>query len=472
MSNYLLNTILPLTGLTSIQITELISYLSPENAVIYGSSILYAYKNTLVLGNNSNVGDIDIAINDMTVLNNIKNFLTTALPGATIYTNERNNSDYLNILYTTDNTVNYLLSQTSEPTNNTSIGTFILGNNGSSGGNFVISGSASSYSSSNVPFITTFYQNNKLLLQLTYYNTSTLTIKDYIQSTGDFSVGSGTYDGTNFYISSDIDKNITVYRDILNTISNDADIVMNKSDWMLYRLKKYIDRGFLIYFDNQTQINTWTNSLWMTAASVNNSVFYSNFDCPFNLKLNNYSQTFILVPSTPPYPCFKSDTKILTNKGYIPIQELRKGDLVKTVLHDYKPIVMIGKRDIIHPASQERIKEQLYKCTKANYPEIFEDLIITGCHCILVDDFINPEQRENTIKVNGRIFVTDKKYRLPVCVDDKALVFETPETYTIYHFALENDNYYMNYGIYANGLLVETCSKRYLKELSNMTLIE
>ena len=31
----------------------------------------------------------------------------------------------------------------------------------------------------------------------------------------------------------------------------------------------------------------------------------------------------------------------------------------------------------------------------------------------------------------------------------------------------------MNYGIYANGLLVETCSKRYLTELelSNMTLI-
>ena len=30
----------------------------------------------------------------------------------------------------------------------------------------------------------------------------------------------------------------------------------------------------------------------------------------------------------------------------------------------------------------------------------------------------------------------------------------------------------MNYGIYANGLLVETCSKRYLKELSNMNFIE
>ena len=28
------------------------------------------------------------------------------------------------------------------------------------------------------------------------------------------------------------------------------------------------------------------------------------------------------------------------------------------------------------------------------------------------------------------------------------------------------------YGIYANGLLVESCSQRYLKELSNMDLIE
>ena len=88
MSNYLINTILPLTGLTSIQITQLISYLSPENAVIYGSSILYAYKNTQVLGNNSNIGDVDIAINSMTVLNNIKAFLTTALPDATIYSND------------------------------------------------------------------------------------------------------------------------------------------------------------------------------------------------------------------------------------------------------------------------------------------------------------------------------------------------------------------------------------------------
>jgi len=463
MSNYLINTILPLTGLTFIQINQLISYLSPEKAVIYGSSILYAYKNTLVLGNNSNVGDVDIAINDSILYSSIISFLTTALPDATIYNNAYGGlGNYLNVLYTTDTSINYVLGQTGLPANSNSNGIFILSNNNSSAINKVMN------YGNNPPYITSFYQNNKLLIQLSYYNTIT-NIIDYMRVNSDFSVASGTYDGTNFFISSDIDKNRTVYIDPLIVSSlDDGTNFTTRVDWMLYRMKKYIDRGFIIYLDNQTQIDNWTNVCWPGAGDIYD--INNKYVCPFNLKPINYSETWINIP--PSYPCFKSDTKILTNKGYIKIQDLRKGDLVKTVLHDFKPIVMIGKRDIKHSASKERIKEQLYKCTQTNYPEITEDLIITGCHCLLVDDFINPEQKEKTIKVNGRIFITDNKYRLPACVDEKTLVYETPGTYTIYHFALENDNYYMNYGIYSNGLLVETCSKRYLKEHSNMTLIE
>lgn len=131
---------------------------------------------------------------------------------------------------------------------------------------------------------------------------------------------------------------------------------------------------------------------------------------------------------------------------------------------------MIGKREIYHPALEERIKDQLYNCSQNEY-EVFEELIITGCHSILVDSFINEEQKERVIEVNGDTFVTNGKYRLPACADHRACVYETPGTYTIYHFALENDDYYNNYGVYANGLLVESCSKRYLKELSNMTLL-
>lgn len=172
-----------------------------------------------------------------------------------------------------------------------------------------------------------------------------------------------------------------------------------------------------------------------------------------------------------PLTCFNKDTQILTDNGYILIQNLRKGHLIKTLLHDYVPINMIGKRDIYHSNLQERIKDQLYKCSSQKYPEVFEDLIITGCHSLLVDDFTNEEQKEKVIEITSRICVTDGKYRLPVCVDERSSIYETAGTYTIYHLALENENYYGNYGIYANGLLVETCSQRYLKEYSNMTLI-
>lgn len=89
-----------------------------------------------------------------------------------------------------------------------------------------------------------------------------------------------------------------------------------------------------------------------------------------------------------------------------------------------------------------------------------------------MNDFINIEQKEKTRDVNKDIYITDDKYHLPACVDERTYVYEIPGNYTVYHLALENNDYYMNYGIYANGLLVETCSKRYLKELSSMKLID
>ena len=194
-----------------------------------------------------------------------------------------------------------------------------------------------------------------------------------------------------------------------------------------------------------------------------------------NTVTNNNVGTFALLPFTAPLAppnvvCFKEGAQILTNEGYRSIQDLRKGDLIETVFHGFLPIDMIGKREIVHEASTERIKNQLYKCL---HSDVFDELVITGCHSILVEEFFSAEQREKTMEYNkGRVFITDDHYRLPAFLDDRASVYEPAGTYTIYHLALENDDYYMNYGIYANGLLVETCSKRYLKENSNMTLIE
>ena len=98
-------------------------------------------------------------------------------------------------------------------------------------------------------------------------------------------------------------------------------------------------------------------------------------------------------------------------------------------------------------------------------------MVITGCHSILVEEF-NGNEKKKTEEILGDIYLTENKYRLPACVDERAKPYEENGEFTIYHIALDNDDYYMNYGVYANGLLVETCSQRYLKEISEMDLIE
>ena len=155
----------------------------------------------------------------------------------------------------------------------------------------------------------------------------------------------------------------------------------------------------------------------------------------------------------------------------MPIEEIVNGTLVKTSINGYKKVVAIGNASIQNTNTDERKQERLYKCTPANYPELKEDLYITGCHSILVDS-LTEKEREDTIKHVKKIFVTDNKYRLMACVDKRAEPWQSEGTYTIWHFALENENVKMNYGVYANGgLLVETASINYMNNKSNMTLV-
>ena len=175
-----------------------------------------------------------------------------------------------------------------------------------------------------------------------------------------------------------------------------------------------------------------------------------------------------------PYPCFLEGTQILCLENgeevYRSVQNLRKGDLVKTIYHGYLPIHMIGTTAMYNPNNNDRVASRLYKCPKENYPGLLEDLYITGCHSILVP-WLTYEQAQKTISSLGRLFVTDKHCRLMAWVDEKAEPYKMAGVYNIYHIALENNDYYMNYGIYANGLLVESCSKRYLMEMSNMRIL-
>jgi hypothetical protein len=165
------------------------------------------------------------------------------------------------------------------------------------------------------------------------------------------------------------------------------------------------------------------------------------------------------VEGSSPVICFKEDSKILCIKDdkeqELPIQDLKEGTLVKTLYNGFLPVKVIGKSTVYNSGNNERIKDRLYKLSKNKYPELNDDLYITGLHSILTDH-ITATQEEDIKNIIGKIYVTDKKYRLIACADEKAEPYTEEGIYNIYHIALGDDKN-RNYGIYANGLLVESC---------------
>ena len=272
-------------------------------------------------------------------------------------------------------------------------------------------------------------------------NTQRFSLHQYTTS-GSLDLSSTDLETDGFYIDSDINATVTI------TLDSNGNI-------MVYT--KTAADSYTAQFNGGTVANLTTGDIikmpgtnnTFTAGSLTGENFDSN-------------------------PCFREDSKILcfsqNKQMYKLVQDLRKGDLVVTAKHGLVPIYKIGTSEFFNPGTDERTANRLYKCSPAKYPSLFEDLYITGCHSILVDSITNI-QREFTEAIFGKIFLTDNKFRLIACLDEKAEPYNKHENTRIYHIALEHANDFMNYGIYANGLLVESCSKRYLSELSNMTIV-
>ena len=223
-------------------------------------------------------------------------------------------------------------------------------------------------------------------------------------------------------------------------------------------------------------INSWL--IEPTTSSIGGSptyVAYSNgqtlLDTSNNIDTSyNIYYYYNLYPNA---PCFLEGSKILCQingeEVYQKIEEINPGTLIKTSLSGYKKVEYIGHGTFNNPDNENRHQMRLYRCDPKNYPEITESLIITGCHSILVD-YLSEKQKKGIENSYNKIFITENKYRLPAFLDERAEPWLNHGNHTIWHLALENDDYYYNYGIYANGLLVETSSKRFMKELSNLTL--
>lgn len=165
--------------------------------------------------------------------------------------------------------------------------------------------------------------------------------------------------------------------------------------------------------------------------------------------------------------CFREGTQIAClvagHETLVPIESMHKGMLVNTYLHGYVPVELIHSTKIYNPSDNVRSKNRLYKLAPSQYPELTHPLYLTGCHSILVNS-LSEEENAETARLLGKLFITDNKYRLMACIDKRAKPYRTSGIYTIWHFSLENDDYRKNYGVYANGLLVESSSKRMMRE--------
>ena len=221
------------------------------------------------------------------------------------------------------------------------------------------------------------------------------------------------------------------------------------------------------YF-NQNNLSFGYDGVNITSISLQNAFnsqtpYYNLYD-KYNIYsgiINAQVNGLVILISDP--SCFNEGTKILClNKNfeeeYIPIENLRKGDLVKSYKHGYRKIDLIGKNHMIN--NREKINECMYKMEKTEDNGLLEDLIITGWHAILVDDLA--EHKEQNDKLFGSSTqMIDDKYLLLSAVSNEFVRLENTDLYTYYHFILENNgNDDDRFGVWANGILTETPSKK------------
>lgn len=156
-------------------------------------------------------------------------------------------------------------------------------------------------------------------------------------------------------------------------------------------------------------------------------------------------------------PCFDESTKILClrddKEEQVLVSELKEGDLVVTYKHGALPILKIGKATLLFNSNPD-YRQTIYRLKKTD--EMTDDLLVTGRHGILLDDWSTHVTEESrSLEPHTKI---DDKVLLSAGYCNLFTAEKEPKTHTIYHFALEGEQ--RRYGIYANGALMETWDKQ------------
>ena len=251
-----------------------------------------------------------------------------------------------------------------------------------------------------------------------------------------------------------------------------------------YNWKIYINGGTPLSFSlsqyvtgNYTNCNIGTDENTTIPSYMNSFVMFNREITELEVKTLAKYQNDVRFTSYPSsYPCFLEGSKILQfnpetqTEQYMPIETLRPGDLIKTSRSGYKAISHIGKKDLPDPATNPDIRDRLYVFDSKWASEDLGPLCLTGRHNLLHTK-LSESEIELVKEQTGDIYVTENKYRVPAYLDARGKPYTKKDPVVIWHFALENDNKDQNYGVYANGLLVESSSIEYMTDHSNMELV-
>ena len=168
------------------------------------------------------------------------------------------------------------------------------------------------------------------------------------------------------------------------------------------------------------------------------------------------------------YICFKEGTRILTSNGYVRVETLTPGTLVKTFRHGFVALRSLGRSRVYNDGGPARLKEKLYLYRRGSLAEDgtpFADLVVTGEHSALVPS-LGAREKAAMTRHFGFAKTTDDQYHLLAQHDARAVPYEPQGVFTVYHFALVcGSDYERHYGVYANGMLMESCSVNHLKAI-------
>lgn len=217
------------------------------------------------------------------------------------------------------------------------------------------------------------------------------------------------------------------------------------------------NKNFFVYNHPSLKIksNTPVGTYKIIISQKNENKTYNHITITISVLAICFGENSIL-------PTLTNDMKII----YKRMNELSTNDIIMTEYNGPKKVKYIYHEKIKNVSNcHSKLKDKLYVLTKQYFPELKEDLILTGRHPILV----NHNFSNNTIIKNQHMF-TRNFFRLETYKNKNAISFDLDGVFDIYNIVLENNFIGKRYPIRVNGILTESLSEyEYLQSKQKKT---